>query len=165
MKKISFLLVIIGIIAFVSCEKEEQSEPNNELTFSRLNYEKDNSSFKIMEAIVKYNEIVAYDSAQYVFQLDKLVWERMKSKITPIYPDPNFGFGVTIDDELIYKVAYIPGYHSYSYPDLIKFEAVNPNYIQFWFDHYEGVEKVNDDRIIKLFAKDGKLKSIDLQIQ
>lgn len=164
MKKISFLLVIIGIIAFVRCEKEEQPELNNELTFSRLNYEEDNSSFQIMDVIVKYDEIVAYDSAQYVFQLDEQAWERIKGKITPIYPDPNFGFGVTIDDELIYKVAYIPGYHSYSYPDLIKFEAVHPNCIHLWLGHYDGVEKVNDNRIIELFSKDGKLKSIDLQI-
>ncbi|MEN8115825.1 MAG: hypothetical protein ABFS16_02540 [Bacteroidota bacterium] len=89
----------------------------------------------------------------------------MKSKITPIYPDPNFGFNVMLDDVLIYKVSYIPGYYSYSYPELIKFEAIDDNCIVLRYGHYLGNEEINDNRVIELLSRDGKLKTIDLQVQ
>lgn len=162
MKTFNLCLFFIVIVVFLSCKNDEESITIKDLTFSRLELDKTNSSFEIKEIIVGYDEILAYDSAQHVFQLDEQAWGRMKSKITPIYPDPNFGFGVIIDDQLMYKVSYIPGYHSYSYPEIIKFEAVDPNCILLWYGHYEGNENVNDLRIIELLSKDGKLKSIDL---
>ncbi len=162
MKKTSFLICIILIIVFASCESDEDFAISNELNFSRIEYNKTDGSFKIKEILVRYNEILAYDSAQHVFQLSEQAWELMKSKITPIYPDPNFGFCVTMDDEVIYRVSYIPGYHSYSYPEVIKFEAIDHNCILLWYGHYSGDEEVNDYRVIELLSKDGKLKIIDL---
>lgn len=164
MKKIYFLPVIVLIVVFLSCDKDE-TMVSYDLNFSRIEYDKTNSSVEIKEVLVRYNEILAYDSAQYVFQLDKPAWVRMKSKITPIYPDPNFGFGVTVDNELLYKVAYVPGYHSYSYPEVIKFAAIEPDLIHLYYGHYEGIENVNDDKVIEILSKDGKLKTIDLEVE
>ena len=162
MTKTSCFIFIIVTIIFASCERDKDFEISNELNFSRIEYNKTDGSFKIKEILVSYKEILAYDSAQHVFQLSEQAWELMKSEITPIYPDPNFGFGVTIDDEVIYKVSYIPGYSSYSYPEVIKFEVFDHNCILLYYGHYSGDEEINDDRVIELLSKDGKLKIIDL---
>ncbi len=150
------------MVILVSCVCNENYDVSNELNFVSIDYNKTDGSFQIKENLIRYREILAYDSAQHVFQLNEKAWELIKSKITPVYPDPNFGFGVTIGDELIYKVSYIPGYHSYSYPEVIKFTAIDNNCVLLYYGHYSGEIEINDDRIIELLSKDGKLKKINL---
>lgn len=154
MKSLIFLSAIFVAFIFLSCEKEKESQFNGSVTF--------NLSSVASDVIVKYSDIETYDSAQHVFQLNTKAWEKIEDKITPIYPDPNFGFAVTVNSEIIYKTSFIPGYYSYSYPELIKFDAITPNFIFLRQDNYTGNEDVNDGRIIEILSKDGKLKSIDL---
>lgn len=166
MKKTGFLICIILNIVFASCERDKDFEISNGLNFSSIEYNKMDGSFKTKEILVSYKEILAYDSAQHVFQLSEQAWELMKSQITPIYPDPNFGFGVAIDDEVIYRARFIPGYYSTSFDDVITFLPFLEKYIHMTYGypggHYVGTENINDPRIIELLAKDGKLKTIDL---
>lgn len=154
MKKPVLLFLFLKLIVLTSCDKSELAQNQGKLTFKAST-----------EIIVNYREIIAYDSAQQVFLLDSYACDKIKDKITPSYPDPHFSFGVFIDDELIYDVSYIPGYHSYSFPEKIKFYAIGSEYLFLYYSNNEFKKELNDLRIIELLKQDNKLKTIDLEVE
>src|SRR5680860_1477215 len=100
------LLIIITVSVFLSCKKSsEELIENNKLVFSNLIFTPDDSTYQISELLVEYEEIIGYDSAKHVFQLNELAWEKLRYDMFPGNPDSNLAFGVLCNDKLI-SVSY-----------------------------------------------------------
>jgi hypothetical protein len=156
MKTQKLLLLFIFIIGVTCCKKDESVDTG--LYFCNKN--------NVSEILVKYNEILGYDSINYIFRVTESAWNRINHKITPSYPDPHFGFGITLNSQIIYSAQYIPGYYSMSYNNIITFMLSEPDliFIRLGYpsssDHFSGVDYRNDSRIITQLKKDNKLIAI-----
>ena len=162
--KIQGLFIIIFFLTFLpSCEKDEtDNEIDNGITFRQFDIES-NSETDATITFVKYDEIIGYDSTKMAFVLKDAAWERIEQGISPAYPDPNFGFIVALNNELIYRVAYIVPYSSMALFDIITLRIEEPNilYVELGYpaspEHFTGEDLRNDLRIINQLEKDNKL--------
>jgi hypothetical protein len=150
--KTQILLLLFVFIIVTCCKKDESVDIG--LYFCDKN--------NVSEIIVKYNEILGYDSINYTFHVTESAWKRINSKITPSYPDPHFGFGVTMNSQIIYSAQNVPGYYSMSNFNIITFMLLEPNLIYIGLgypssDHFTGIDYRNDSRIITQLKKDNKL--------
>lgn len=162
--KIQGLFTIIFFLTFLpSCEKDEtDNEIDNGITFRQFDNES-NSETDVTTTFVKYDEIIGYDSTKRAFVLKDVAWERIEQGISPAYPDPNFGFIVALNNELIYRVAYIAPYSSMARFDIITLRIEEPNilYLELGYpaspEHFTGEDLRNELRIINQLEKDNKL--------
>ena len=158
MKTQGLLILIYLLICITSCKKDTTINLNNGITFSRI----DNK----LETIVNYVEIIGYDSTQYVFRVNESAWKRLENEILPGYPDPHFGFGVVLNNDLIYRVAYIQPYYSMIYDEVITFSLKQPDMICMELgypaspNHFRGEDLRNNLKLINLLKKDNKLIEI-----
>jgi len=154
-----FLILIVMLLGITNCKKDGNATYDKGINFSALNENADN--------IVSYNEIVGYDSIKYVFRINETAWQRLMDRITPIYPDPNFGFVLRIDNQSIYTAHFIPGYYSMINNRLITFFLSEPDLVYMTLgypplpvEEFEGKDLRNDSSIINRLKKDNKLIEI-----
>ena len=147
------------IIGTTSCQKDENENTETGLYFSSIN--------EISEIIVKNNEIAGYDSTKHIFRITESAWNRIKGKISPVYPDPHIGFNITLNNEIIYRAQYIPGYYSTAYFNIITFILIEPNlvYIELGYPpstlYFTGIDYRNDPKIITQLRNENKLIEIE----
>jgi hypothetical protein len=158
MKSFTFLFFLLLGAGVISCKKD-----GNLNNYVGLNF-----CGKVIdsEIIVKYNDILGYDSTKHIFRITQTAWDRIKSKISPVYPDPHFEFVVILNNQVIYSAKYIPGYYSKSDHENITFILGEPNlvYIELGYPspyHFSGIDYRNDSRIIAHLKKDSKLIEIE----
>jgi len=93
--------------------------------------------------------------------------EKIENGIAPVSPDPNFGFVVALNNEIIYRVAYIQPYSSMALFNIITLRIEEPNivYMELGYpassEHFTGEDLRNDLRLIKQLEKDNKLIEIE----
>jgi hypothetical protein len=157
MKTRMILLIVVLTGGLTHCKKTENED------ISKLNF---CAGKEISDVIVSYDDIIGYDSTDYVFRVKESAWNRLQNKITPMYPDPQFGFSVTLDKQIIYTTQFIPGYYSASRNDILTFLLYEPDlvYITLGYpssDHFTGEDLRNDERILRQMEADNKLIEID----
>jgi hypothetical protein len=157
MKTNIILLIVVLIGGLIHCRKAD-NEDGAKIKFC--------AGKEVSDVIVSYNDIIGYDSTDYVFRVKESAWNRLQNKITPMYPDPQFGFNVTLDKRIIYTTLFVPGYQSASRHDIITFLLLEPDlvYITLGYPssaHFKGVDLRNDERILRQLEADGKLIEID----
>jgi len=154
--QIIFLLLLL--MGLTHCKEIEDIDVSKEIHF---NGGEDNS-----DVIVSYDDIIGYDEDKYVFRVKESAWNRLQSKITPMYPDPHFGFSVMHDNQIIYMTHFVPGYYSASRDDIITFWLHDPDLVFITLgyppseDLFTGEDLRNDARIIKQLKADNKLMEI-----
>ena len=158
MRTQAFFLLTVLLVGMMSCQKDDKSEANAGIHFSR--------NEKMSDVIVRYDEIVGYDSTRYIFQVTPTAFNRLNKEISPSYPDPHFAFGVAVDQQLIYTAKYVPGYYSSSQYDVITFLLVEPDllYLRLGYPSspglFTGEDSRNDSRLTGQLKKDNKLMEI-----
>lgn len=166
--KMQRLFIIIVFLTFLtSCKKDETGQKiDNGITFRQFDIQS-NSETNATITFISYDEIIGYDSTKKAFVLKDTAWKKIEQGISPTYPDPNFGFIVALNDEFIYRVAYIAPYSSMAHYDIITLRIEEPNilYLELGYpassEHFTGEDLRNDLRIINQLEKDNKL--IDLE--
>ena len=155
--KVFFLLTIL-LAGMMSCQKDDKSGTDAGIHFTK--------NEKISDVIVSYDEIVGYDSTQYIFRVVPSAWNRLKNEISPGYPDPHFAFGVALNQQLIYSAKYVPGYYSSCQHDVITFLLVEPDLVYLTLGYpsspslFTGEDLRNDLRLMTQLEKDHKLIEI-----
>jgi len=166
MKILNFLIPIVLLIGIVSCDENDAPTYNDGITFRQLDFDAETDE-NGSNALVEYDEIIGYDSTQYAFLINESAWERINAQITPVYPDPNFVFGVALNQELLYNVTFIPAYHSSSYFDVVTFRLQEPNRIYLELGYpaspnlFTGEDHRNDLQLINYLKEDNKLIELE----
>jgi hypothetical protein len=159
MKIQEFLFLIVLLIGMTNCKKNENVNIDTGINFC--------TNEKISDIIVKYDEIIGYDSTKYIFRVNESAWNRLKDEISPSSPDPHFGFDVALNNQIIYTAKYIPGYYSMSYHDIVTFMLAESNlvYMTLGYPHspvlFTGEDLRNDLKLINQLKKDNKLIEIE----
>ncbi len=161
MKILNLLLLLVSVGLFNCCDKND-----NEIIPAGVNF---SSKEDIADILVGYNEIIGYDSVNYIFRIEKEAWKRIKNKITPITPDPLFGFNLVLNNQIIYSTRYVPGYYSMSFDDIVTFVLSEPDLVHITLGYpspvfYKSEDPRNDYRIIEQLENDNKLIGIDLAL-
>lgn len=172
MKTFTSLLIIILIsFGLSNCEKKcEFGEIEGDVAFYLLDsFETigegckiDDSSVALQnEALINYDQLLSYDSENFTFAVNDEVLELMDES----YPVHGTAFGVVADGALIYTGYFWPSYSSLScnwYTIDPIFVKINNNmrvYMGYPGEHPDLIDpdKRNDERIICIFERDGKL--------
>jgi hypothetical protein len=162
MKNILVFAVLVLVVFSPSCEKNESSNNSNGVTFTRTATE---MNIILDENIVSYNEILGYDSTNYIFLLSAKAGARIRKENYPVTPTR---FAVSVDGELIYIANFIPGYSSMSCIDCISLEPYsydNKYRMVLGYpssDLFSGIDLRNDSRIISRLQRDNKLVKIEM---
>ncbi len=160
MKSQILIILLAFFIGMTSCKKDELDN-----VYNGINFYNDEQFSEIM---VKYDEIVGYDSAQYVFQLNDSAWERLAKEVAPVVPDPHFSILVALNNQIIYAAAYIQPYSSFARRDIITFRVKEPHYVLIELGYppvpkseFTGIDLRNDQRLIERLKEDNKLIEIE----
>ncbi len=159
MKTINLFFLIFLLLGLTNCNKDENENIGSKLNFC--------ANGDITNVVVSYKEIVGYDSTKYIFRIKESAWDKLKNEITPVTPDPHFGFSITLDNQIIYTAKYVPGYYSASNDDIITFMLLEPDlvYITLGYppcpDCFTGEDSRNDKRVINQLQADNKLIEIE----
>jgi hypothetical protein len=144
------VISFIGIILFcfsTGCEKNESQNNLDGVTFARILSEA-GGDYELDGNIVNYNEIIGYDSTEYIFLLSEKAGERIRSKDYPVSPTR---FAIAVDGDVIYIANFIPGYSSISCENCITIEPYsydNKYRVILGYpgsDYYSGIDPRNDD--------------------
>ena len=168
------LLLIIGLlILFWGCEKNNVYKSSGKsIDFYRLSdYETLDNSFKIIEStvrlsdvkIISYSDIISYNRKTYTF----IVSDSISDHLTDFenYPIHGTPFALTLENEIIYTGYFWAGFSSMSCDwitiDPIDYSGENKLIVKLG---YPGLvigdtipDKRNDDKIIDVLLRDGKL--------
>ncbi|HYQ58063.1 MAG TPA: hypothetical protein VEP89_12040 [Draconibacterium sp.] len=156
MKTKNLFILIALLIGMSNCKKEEFLPQS-------INFFSDE---QLSNVIVEYEEIVSYDSLNYIFTIEDEAWERIDKEIKQAQPANSFNLFIALDDERIYKANYIPMYYSFTITDIIAFFLEKPNYIHIKLGYppgtipesiFTGEDLRNDIRLIEQLKKDNKL--------
>jgi hypothetical protein len=159
---IGFICVIVFCF-FAGCEKNESTNGLNGVTFTGISSE-EGGDFELDGNIVNYNEIIGYDSTDYIFLLSEEAGERIRIKDYPVSPTR---FAIAVDGILIYVANFIPGYSSMSCEDCLTIEPYsydNKYSVELGYpgsNFFSGIDSRNDKRIILRLQRDNKLIDID----
>lgn len=163
MKIQGILIIAFFFTSLIACDKDEiDNDIDNGITFRQFDIES-NSETNATITFVKYDEIVGYDSIKNAFVLKEPAWKKIEKGIAPVSPDPNFGFVVALNNELIYRAAYIQPYSSMARFDIVTLRIKEPNivYMELGYpvspEHFSGEDLRNDLRLINQLEKDNKL--------
>jgi hypothetical protein len=158
MKTQAFFILSVLLVGMMSCRKDDKTANTAGIHFYK--------NEQVSDVIVSSDEILGYDSTQYIFQVTPTAWKRLKDEISPSYPDPHFAFSVALDRQLVYTVKYIPGYYSSSRHNIITFLLVEPDlvYVRLGYPSspglFTGADLRNDPGLISQLGKDHKLIEI-----
>jgi hypothetical protein len=158
MKSQILIILLAFFIGMTSCKKDELDSVSNGINFY--------NDEQLSDIMVKYDEIVGYDSTQYVFVLKEMACNRIAEKVKP---DSHVTLFIALDNNLIYKASCIPLYYSMLYTDIVTFKVEMPNkvFIQLGYPpgipkrFFTGIDKRNDQRLIERLKEDNKLIEIE----
>lgn len=124
----------------------------------------DSGNVFIDSVIVRYDEILGYDSALHTYLIDQIAGERIRSLL---YPTSGSRFVIAVDSIVIYSALFFPAYSSsvvptgtiavepFSGSNRYRFELGYPAPDLYWED-----DPRNDSRIISRFKEDNKLMDL-----
>ncbi len=169
------IILLAGILTAISlsCAKEKnEHQVEGVVDLYLLNvYEKLNGSCQIIEStaitqtfpLIKYADILEYDPDNHTFKVS----DNAKNDIKNLeYPVTGTAFAIKADNEVIYTGYFWPGYSSLG----CNWVVIDPIFIDFHNElkvelgypgQIEGSEipdKRNDERILDIFKRDGKLR-------
>lgn len=156
------ILFTVIIFAFYCCEIESSKQNHKGVTFNHILLE-GNSTYKLLESIVNYDDIVGYDSTNHIFQLSREAGDRIREAKYPSTPTP---FAIAVDGEIIYIANFIPGYSSLSCWECISVEPYsydNKFRVQMGYPatfYFTGEDPRNHQKLVTKFKEDQKLISI-----
>jgi hypothetical protein len=176
MKKQFYLLVgILFLLIYLSgCEKNPglSVEGTGVEIYQLASYETETGTDRIIESsivlsakpIIRYNEIISYDSIDHSFNLTESVKENFNQEGGLKYHFK--AFAVTVDKNIVYTGYFWPSYASsikrWYVIDPIFYPENNIKYVQLAYpsNSFAGnyPDLRNDLRIINVLDKDGKLK-------
>ncbi len=173
---LSFYCGLMILMLITGCDKNEillHSDGKVELylieSFSRIenSFQIDENSVVLSDTpFVHYEDFVSYDPKEYIFELSKSVIESIEKQENIVDGLAFAAFAIKANDALIYTGYFWPGYSStscdciYIDPIMLKINSslrVNlgyPGLIQGQFIE----DNRNDERLIKIFKRDKKLK-------
>jgi len=172
-QKLFYSIIVLFVLINAGCEKDNNNGYSNgkvELylidTFSVIDnsYQIDESNL-ITEStpLINYSDFLLYDSSEYSFELSDKAVEKIDSMEYSVH---GLAFAVKANDTLIYTGYFWPGYSSASC-DWIVIDPLmvrTGNKIKVRLG-YPGTipglvieDKRNDERLIRIFKHDGKLK-------
>ncbi|MBW6536516.1 MAG: hypothetical protein K0B11_16010 [Mariniphaga sp.] len=164
MKTRFFLVQFIMIFILISCTKNENDKIDDGITFRYYDLETDNTP-----TLVYYNEILGYDSVKHAFVLNELAWNKFNRKVTQTdfyhFPFPDFIIEIVLNNNLVYRVGYVPLYSSTAHFDRILFKLQEPNIVSIQLEPpiemFKGEDLRNDQRLIERLKKDNKLINLE----
>jgi hypothetical protein len=163
MKNVKPFILISIVLALNNCEKEPSKQNLKGITFNHIILD-GQSSYKILDNIITYDEIISYDSSDHIFLLKNEAGERIRDEKYPATPTP---FAVSVDGEVIYIANFIPGYSSLSCWECISVEPYsydNKFKVQVGYPatyYFTGDDPRNNTKIINKLLADKKLRSIE----
>ena len=84
------------------------------------------TNMQVSDIIVKYDEIIGYDSTRYAFLIEELAWERIAKEVKPAYPASESILFIALNNELIYKAGFMPPYY-----DVLRYDIFTSEMISF----------------------------------
>ena len=164
MKTIIVTTLILLMILPMGCEKNDSANTHSGVTFTNIVSETDND-YLSDSIIVSYDEIIGYDSAQYLFLLSETAGERIRSVRYPVSPTR---LAIAVDGDIVYIANFIPGYSSILCEECITIEPYsydNKYRVKLGYPApsglYSDTDPRNDERIISRFKRDNKLMDIE----
>lgn len=164
MKTRIILVQLFLLFILISCTKNENEKFDEGITFRSYDLETETTS-----TLVHYNEILGYDSTKHAFVLDELAWNKFNRKVTQTdffhFPFPDFIIEIVLNNNLIYRVGYVPLYSSTAHFDRILFKLQEPNIVSIQLEPpiemLKGEDLRNDQRLIERLKKDNKLINLE----
>ena len=165
MKTIIVTALTLLVILPIGCEKNDSSDKFiGGVTFTNIVSGTDND-YLSDSIIVSYDEIIGYDSAQYLFLLSETAGERIRSVRYPVSPTR---LAIAVDGDIVYIANFIPGYSSILCEECITIEPYsydNKYRVKLGYPApsglYSDTDPRNDERIISRFKRDTKLMDIE----
>jgi hypothetical protein len=155
-------MLTVLFFTIICCEKESSRHNLKGVTFNNILLES-NSTYKILESIVSYDDIIGYDTTNHIFHLSKKAGDKIREEKYPSTPTP---FAILVDGEIIYIANFIPGYSSISCWECISVEPYsydNKFRIQTGYPaayYFTGEDPRNHSKILTKFSEDNKLIAI-----
>lgn len=173
MKNIVFFIYLLIIcFTFISCEKKNDTSTIKGTVDLYLidSYETKPNSYQIIHStvitkgtpLISYADILGYSPSKHTFTLTNEAIQIIKNLEHSVYGLP---FAIKAHDELVYTGYFWPGYSSagcdWVVIDPIFVEMKNTAKVRLGYPGLtEGMtipDNRNDDRIIEIFRRDGKL--------
>ncbi|HET6558398.1 MAG TPA: hypothetical protein VFG54_13855 [Prolixibacteraceae bacterium] len=171
--KLMFSILGLFILIAYGCKKNEPSVSSNEKielylieTYSKIGYSyqiDENSVVTKNTPLIYYSDFLSYDSTEYTFEVSDRALEAIKNLNHSVHGLP---FAIMANDTLVYTGYFWPSYSSASC-DWVVIDPIMASIgkrIQVRLG-YPGLvqghtieDKRNDERIIRIFKLDNKLK-------
>lgn len=156
MKQYNFFILTLFLISLTCCWQKEAQESG--IYFY--------SASKRDDVIIKYSEIIGYDSTRYIFQISKQAWERINDTISNHYFSERYEIGIALNDKALYKATFIPPHNSMIFSSIITFRLEEPGFIYMKAGYpgnleiFTGDDLRNNQELINYMGNDNKLIKI-----
>ena len=160
-------VLFFSAVAFSSCEKYDRNIEGDVEVYLLDEYTKKAESSAISDEgivlgdtpVLYYSDIISYDPDNFTYEIKAEAAERLKD----LYQS---AFAVTISGEIVYTAYFWSALSSqivdWVVTDLVTVEISNRMKVELGYPYLmEGMDipdKRNDDRLLSVFARDGKLK-------
>ena len=170
----TFLITILSAVLLFSCDCscDEELTPVGEVEFFLLkeyevignSHQIDHSSLILSaDPLIEYSDIESYDESNFTYKLSSAGQGKIKNLEHSVR---GVAFAVTANDELVYTAYFWPSYSSTScdwiVADPIPIEYSGLCTMKLGYASTVNISdknlSLNDDRIIRIFERDGKLK-------
>ncbi len=160
MKKYGVFLSIVALSVLFNCSKDKSYEP------LAINYQAKTSinGNTIIDDRISYNEIIGYDTLNYIFLIDSNSIKKIKKYF---FPSGGLPFSVNVNGETIYTGKFFPAYSNSLPCGIIIDPYADGNKLYVSFDSSfcnndnQLLDLRNDKRIIIILQKDKKLIKVD----
>lgn len=159
-------LLALSVFAFNSCEKYDTDIEGDIAIYTLKEYDKKAESSEILNSglvlddlpLISYDEITLYNSKTHTFQITESAAERVKN----LYQS---AFAVVLEGEIIYTAYFWSGISSHivdwTVTDILSLETSQNLHVQLGYpylmDDMNIPDKRNDNRLLSVFERDGKL--------
>lgn len=170
-RRLSLFFVALIMGAFTSCKKSDR-DVIGEVEFYLLeDYATVNETPEIdpdsvvlkEDPLLGYPDLTLYDAREYYFKVTDGAREKIEGMEQSV---SGIAFAVTANQEVVYTGYFVPAYSSASVQwiviDPIFWHSTNRMYVNLGypgqFEGFEIPDLRNDERILQIFRRDGKLK-------
>jgi len=171
---ICLFVVLLFMGALMACDKDD-GDPSGDVTgevelFLLESYEVVNETAEIdlasvvlkEDPLLRYSDLKLYNAKEYFFKVTDAARERIEWMEHSVSGE---AFAVLADGELIYTGYFVPSYSSLSVQwiviDPVFWHSTNRMFVKLGYPaHFEGAlipDLRNDERILKIFRRDGNL--------
>lgn len=171
MKKVLIVTAVLLLVALLSCEKAGEPVEGSVDIYLLEDFREGSGDLLINQAsvtlsedpVISYDEIISYNPDTYALKLSDIAKESIFEADPSVYGE---AFAVVVDGEIIYTGFFWPGYYSamllWVYIDPLTLWKGNTVMIDIGYpglpESAEVPDLRNDERLLNIFKRDGKLK-------